>query len=232
MASLLKSPQSYMNDALAGFYGVTAPGSAAAPAPVLLPAAQRSGLLTVAGLLAGHSNPTQGSPVVRGFFIRDSLLCQKPPPPPPGANITVPVFDPTLTTRERFAAHSANPTCKTCHQLMDPIGLGFEHYDAVGMWRADEAGEPVDAKGELTMTDVDGPFDGAVELGQKLGASKVVSDCATSQWFRFAYGRLESGEDSCTLDRLKTAFTGSSGSVKDLLVQLTQTDAFLYRKAP
>ncbi len=232
MASLLKSPQSYMNDALAGFYGATAPGSATAPAPVLLPAAQRSGLLTVAGLLAGHSNPTQGSPVVRGFFIRDSLLCQKPPPPPPGANITVPAFDPALTTRERFAAHSADPKCKTCHQLMDPIGFGFEHYDAVGMWRADEAGKPVDAKGELTMTDVDGPFEGAVELGQKLGASKTVTDCATSQWFRFAYGRLESGEDSCTLAQLKTAFTWSSGSVKDLLVQLTQTDAFLYRKAP
>ncbi len=232
MAALLKSPQSYMNDALAGFYGATAPGSATTPAAVLLPAAQRSGLLTVAGLLAGHSNPTQGSPVVRGFFIRDSLLCQKPPPPPQNANIMVPAFDPALTTRERFAAHSANPTCKTCHQLMDPIGLGFEHYDAVGMWRADEAGKPVDAKGELTMTDVDGPFDGAVELGQKLGASKVVTDCTTSQWFRFAYGRLESGEDSCTLDQLKTAFTGSNGSVKDLLVQLTQTDAFLYRKAP
>lgn len=232
LKSLLSSPQSYMNDTLAAFYGAPAPGSATAPAAVTLPATERSGLLTLGGLLAGHSNPTQGNPVRRGFFVRDSLFCQKPPDPPKNANIMVPAFDPALSTRERFAAHSSDPACKSCHQLMDPIGLGFEHYDAVGMWRADEAGKPVDAHGELSATDVDGPFDGAVELGQRLSSSKIVSDCATTQWFHYAYGRVETAEDACTLDQLKTAFTTSKGNVQELLVALTQTDAFLYRKTP
>lgn len=232
MKALLGSSQSYMNDALASFYGLPAPGSPTALLPIALPATQRSGLLTVAGLLAGHSTPTQGNPVTRGFFVRASLLCQPPPPPPKNANIMVPAFDPTLTTRERFSRHSADATCKGCHQLMDPIGLSFEHYDAVGMWRADEAGKPVDGHGELTMTDVDGTYDGAVELGQKLGASKMVNDCATTQWFHFAYARLETSEDACTLTRLKDAFNASHGSIPELLIALTQTDTFLYRKAP
>ncbi|MDX2052200.1 MAG: DUF1592 domain-containing protein [Polyangiaceae bacterium] len=232
MGALLQSPQSYMNDALAMFYGVTPPGSPVAPAAVALPATQRSGLLTLAGLLGGHSTPVQGNPVTRGFFIRDSLLCQTPPAPPKNANIMVPAFNPALTTRERFAAHSTDPACRSCHQLMDPIGFGFENYDAVGMWRDQEAGKPVDGHGELTGTDVDGTFNGAVELGQKLGASKMVRDCATTQWFHFAYGRVETGEDACTLQQLKTAFNASKGNVKELLLGITQTDAFLFRKAP
>lgn len=232
LVSLLSSPQTYLNDTLAAFYGAPVPGSATALTAVRLPATERSGLLTLNGLLAGHSNPQQGNPVRRGFFVRDALFCQKPLDPPKGANIVLPAFDPALSTRERFAAHSSDPACKSCHQLMDPIGFGFEHYDAVGMWRAEESGKPVDASGELASTDVDGPFVGAVELGQKLNASKLVSDCATAQWFRYAYGRLETQEDACTLEQLKTAFSASKGNVQELLVALTQTDAFLYRKTP
>lgn len=231
LGALLTAGQSYMNDTLASFYGIAPPGSADALVPVALPPAERAGVLTLAGLLAGHSDSTQGSPVTRGFFVRDALFCQTPPPPPTNLNITVPPFDPALTTRERFAAHSSDPTCGGCHVLMDPIGLGFEHYDAVGVWRAEEAGRPVDARGELAQTDVNGPFTGAVELAQKLSSSRMVSDCAAARWFHFAYGRVETQEDACSIAQLKNSFATSSGSIIEQLVALTQTDTFLYRKS-
>ncbi|MDX2050947.1 MAG: DUF1592 domain-containing protein [Polyangiaceae bacterium] len=232
LSALLQSPDSFMNDALAAFYGLSAPGSTTALVAVSQPPTQRSGLLTLAGLLAGHSTPTQGNPVTRGFFVRDSILCQTPSPPPTNLNIMVPAFDPALTTRERFAAHTSNAACAQCHQKLDPIGLGMEHYDAVGRWRTEEAGKPIDATGMLTDTDVDGPFVGAVELGAKLGTSRVVSDCAATRWFHFAYGRVEAQEDACAMEQLRATFANSKGDIRDLLVALTQTDTFLYRKVP
>ena len=113
---------------------------------------------------------------------------------------------------------------------MDPIGFGFEHFDAVGQYREMRDGEPIDATGELIHTDdVDGPFDGALELVTKLSQSHEVETCAVKQWFRFGYGRGESELDGCTLLDLDTTFTESGGNWKALVVALTQSDAFLFR---
>src|SRR5262249_36529505 len=121
--------------------------------------------------------------------------------------------------------------CAECHQLMDPIGFGFEHYDAVGAWRDQDHGLPVDARGEiLATTDADGPFDGAAPLGKRLAASEDVRKCLVTQWFRFAHGRGEGPEDACSLGRLEAAFAAAGHDVVELLVALTQTDAFRYRK--
>jgi uncharacterized protein DUF1588 len=65
---------------------------------------------------------------------------------------------PGLSIRERLAEHSGVPACRACHEMMDPIGFGFENYDGLGRFRTSEGGKPVDARGTLTMTDVDGPF--------------------------------------------------------------------------
>lgn len=230
LGALLTSSQGFVNDALAPLYGTAAPGSAALTA-VTLPANERAGLLTQAGWLAVHAGSTQGSPVTRGYFVRANLFCAPPPPPPPGLNIMVPPFDPASTTRERFATHRTDPACSACHQLMDPVGLGFENYDATGSFRSQEANRPVDAAGELTGTDVDGPFNGAVELAQKLAASPSVRDCAVNHWFHFSFGRNETQEDGCTLRQLRDGFAASNGDVRELLVTLTQTNTFLYRNA-
>jgi hypothetical protein len=113
---------------------------------------------------------------------------------------------------------------------MDPIGLGFESYDAVGRWRASEAGRPVDASGEIVDADVAGPFTGAVELGARLAASAQVRECVVKQWFRFGYGRSETPADLCSLETLKARFAAGKQDLRELLVALTQTDAFLYRR--
>jgi hypothetical protein len=111
---------------------------------------------------------------------------------------------------------------------MDPIGLGFEHFDGEGLWRDTEGGKPIDATGEIVNTsDINGPFNGAVELAGKLSKSADVEACVVKQWFRFGYGRGEDDADQCTLEALNKVF--QSGDFKQLLLSLTQTDAFLYR---
>jgi hypothetical protein len=110
---------------------------------------------------------------------------------------------------------------------MDPLGLGFEHFDAEGLWRDAENGKPIDATGEITHSDINGTFDGVVDLANKLSTSAQVEACVVKQWFRFGYGRGEDDADQCTLEALNKVF--ETGDFKELVIALTQTDAFLYR---
>lgn len=229
LSTLLTAPFSYMNARLAGFYGVTGPTGDAFER-VMLDPAQRLGLLTQGGILAAHSHAAKTSPVLRGKFVRDQLLCNPPPPPPPGIDFTVAEKDSELTVREQAQIHSADPGCAACHQFMDPIGLAFEGFDAIGRYRTTENGKPIDVSGNLMASDVDGPFQGPAELAQKLAGSQQVAGCVVRQWFRYAYARDEVVEqDACTVSLLESEFQKSGGDIKELLFALTQTDAFQYR---
>ena len=92
-----------------------------------------------------------------------------------------------------------------------------------------DRGKPVDARGELIDSDVDGPYSGPIELAHKLAGSRQVHDCLATQWFRYGTGRREGERDSCSLGRLKQAFTAGKGDIRQLLVAFTQTDTFLFR---
>jgi hypothetical protein len=135
----------------------------------------------------------------------------------------------TLTTRERIEQATASPACAACHQIIDGVGFPFEHYDAVGRWRDTENGKPIDASGNLVMTDVKGTFDGAIELGVRLARSQDARSCYVGKWMAFAYGRPEAPEDACSRRLLMDDFARTDGSVRELLVALTQTEAFLTR---
>jgi hypothetical protein len=225
-AAALRAPYSFMNDRLAAFYGVSGPtGDAFERVP--LDGVRRLGFLTHAGVLAAHARDLDSHPIRRGKFVRTQLLCTVPQPPPPGFNITPPNEDASKTTRERFAEHRADPKCAGCHELMDPIGLGFEHYDQVGRWRDSENGLAIDATGEVKSSDLEPPtFDGAVELTTRLAESAQAQACFALQWFRFAYGRDATADDACSLDLLSAV--AANYSMKELIVALTQTDAFLH----
>jgi hypothetical protein len=220
----------FLNEPLAAFYG--------SPGPVgsefqrtTLDGVRRAGFLTQAGILAALAKPNQTSPVQRGKFVQEQLLCNDLPPPPANVEITLPEPSPTATTRERFSQHASLPTCAACHTLMDPIGLGFEHYDGSGRWRDSENGMAIDASGVVNGSDVDGPFVGAIELADRLGHSERVRACFVRQWFRFAYGRGDTPADQCTLATLTSRFAAGKANVRELLVALTESDAFLYRPA-
>jgi hypothetical protein len=227
LETLITAPYTFVNGPLAALYGVKGPTSATDWQKVTLDPKQRAGLFTQPGFLAEHGSFDASSPIRRGLAIRERILCAPMPVPPPGADAKFPAPIPTATTRERFDRHRTDPTCASCHEMMDKLGYAYESYDGVGRFRTTENGVTVDNSGEVIGTDVDGPFKGAIELSQRLLSSKQVQECVATQWFRYAMGRLETKQDTCVLDNLKKRFTGMSNlRVDDLLEAIVESDAF------
>ncbi len=231
LPELLSSKTTYVNDALAGFYGISASG-AADPEGYREASfdATRGGLLTLGAVLATHAHPGDSSPIHRGKLVRERLLCQPLPPPPPSVNASPPPLDPSLTTRERFAAHSVNEPCKSCHKLIDPIGFGFEHFDGVGRYRADEGGLPIDTTGAIVQSShTDGAFDGVLDLSAMLAESPDVKACFALQWIRFGYGTEEDQALGCLAgDIAKDVGSGGNDMIR-VLTALTNAPWFTRR---
>jgi len=232
LSTLLTSPTAFVSSALAPIYGVST--TSATPQMMSLPAAQaRAGILTQASFLAVQAHPDQTSPVLRGKFVRTKLMCQTVPPPPMDVDITPPAVTSAPTARDRFTAHEmAGGSCMNCHQLMDPIGFAFESFDAIGKYRTTENGATINLAGNIlaaTDTSLNGTFTGVKELATKLAASDQVRDCVATQWFRYSTGRTEEVPDGCSLTTLQDAFGASGGDLGELVVAMTQTDAFWYR---
>jgi mono/diheme cytochrome c family protein len=163
---LLDADYTFVNGRLARHYGLpNIYGSHFRRVPVTDEA--RRGLLGHGSVLAVTSYANRTSPVLRGQWILENILGTPPPPPPPD----VPALEEeegarrSTTVRERLAQHRANPACATCHNVMDPLGFALEHFDAVGAWRTQEAGVPIDASGELADGTV---VDGVVSLREAL----------------------------------------------------------------
>jgi len=193
----------------------------------------KAGLLVQPAFLAAHAQSLDDSPVQRGHFVRTRMLCQEISPPPPTLKVTLPPPDPTLTTRERIAAHTAGDTCQGCHAQMNPIGYAFEGYDAVGHHRTTDNGKPVDTSGALTGTDVDGPFSGPEQLAAMLAQSRMARDCFARQWFHFAFGlSVDTAPARAALSREAAAFVEGSQSVRDFMVGLVRSDLFSTRYRP
>ena len=191
---------------------------------------ERSGVLTHASMLFSHAHAQVTSPVLRGKWVRESLLCQKQPDPPPGVSAVPPVPKPGLSTREQYQEHRANPQCAGCHALLDDVGFGFENYDPQGRYRTQDNGQSVDSTGTLRATDVDGDFVGALGLAAKLSQSDMAHACYARQWLRFGLGREASDADACLSSRLSAV--AKSGSYKDLVLELLVSRAFLERRSP
>lgn len=229
--TLFTASYTMMNESLADYYGISNGPSGDAFVKVELDASKYAGFLTQPGLLSLYALADRSSPIHRGKFVREYIFCQAPPPPPDVVP-PPPVLDTSQTTRQQFEAHRTEPVCANCHQLMDPIGFGFEKFDGIGRYRENENGLPIDTTGEIVGTvDIDGTFDGLVDLSQRLGNSQQVRECVATQWFRFAYGRTETNEDTCSQDTILEMFEKSDYNIKELIVALTQTDAFRYRRA-
>ena len=230
LTELLSAPYTFVNGDLAKHYGVTGP-TGAAYERVMMPG--RSGILTQ-GMLLSHDKPTRTSIVRRGLKVRLDLLCDRVPAPPNNVQLNLEALGDGLTQRERLEKHRTEPSCAGCHTLMDPLGVVFEGFDAVGRARTqDEGGKAVDTSSAIAATrDLDGPVADAAALGQALANSQQVRDCYVMQSFRFFYGRDYATADQCSMAELLIAFRDSKQSISELIVALTQTDQFLYRPAP
>lgn len=224
---LLTGTDSFMNDALAAHYGVPAPGSTALTRVQGVPE-NRRGLLGHGGMLTVTSQPTRTSPVKRGKWVMSQLLCMEPPPPPAEVEAFALAANPTGTLRQQFEAHRANPECKGCHAMMDPLGFGLENYDAVGRYRTtDNGGFAIDSSGVL----FDGRrFNGPAELSATVSADPKFADCTARQVFTYALGRAPIATDECTIKNMTAAFTQNGHRLPALIAALVTSDTFTQRR--
>lgn len=225
LEQLLRAPLGLPTGPLADLYGIAESDQVAS-----LPADQRSGILTLPGFLSVQAHPDQTSPVLRGQFIRARLLCTDVPPPPDDVDISVPEISEGATARERFSAH-AEGRCASCHDLMDPLGYTFENFDAMGEYRTTDNGAAIDVSGRFIATDdIDGAFDDIHQMATTLAGSQQVQSCMATQWFKYAMGRGTEAGDACSLQPLQETFTQGGTNLNQLLIDLTQTEAFLSRR--
>jgi Protein of unknown function (DUF1592)/Protein of unknown function (DUF1588)/Protein of unknown function (DUF1587)/Protein of unknown function (DUF1595)/Protein of unknown function (DUF1585) len=217
----------FVNDRLARHYGLPLPNSTALTR-VTLPAGARGGILFQGAWLTATSEANRTSPVKRGRFLLDRILCRTIPPPPPN----VPAFvEPagTVTVRERLAQHRASPVCAGCHNLLDPVGLGLEELDGIGQLRSVEAGAPVDSSGALPPNEesfvADLPYDGGSELVALLAGDPRFSRCLTQKLYGYALGRKLSPDDEPDW-RALSASQNAKSSIPDLVRAITLSASF------
>ncbi len=228
VAELLYSNSTFLNAELASFYGISS-GENEDWAEVSLVGSNRvGGLLGQGAFLLGHSTPDSSSPTLRGKVIRERLLCQVVPPPPPTVNVDLPVSE-SLTTRDRLQAHVADPVCAGCHQALDPLGFGFEHYDGLGRYRDLENGVAVDATGEIVQSGADSvPFNGLAELLSLLAEDEEVRGCFAEQYVEYTLGQ-KNWDGLCSVNRIENVATMKGGSIKDYLRSVLEIPHFRMR---
>lgn len=230
LADLFTAKHTFVNANLSSLYklnGVTGQSFSR----VELPSGQREGgILAHASILAGHANATGSSPTFRGKLVRTRLLCQDLPPPP--ANLDTMLKPPgnATTTRQRFEQHATDAACAACHDMMDPIGYAFEHYDGFGRWRDQENGTPIDARGKVMEVEGgDVEIDGLQELSTFLSTSPDVQRCMVRFWSYFAFGKSAWSEDACTYEAVGKEAAEGGFSNDSVIRALTHAPHFTTR---
>lgn len=186
----------------------------------------RRGILTHASVLTLTSYPTRTSPVMRGKWILESVLGTPPPDPP--ANVPTleenTAASATASMREQLAIHRANPSCASCHRVMDQLGFGFEDFDAIGRYRG---GESVDAAGELPGGR---SFDGGKQLAEILRSSESTRFAATvtEKLLAFALGRELTPADRCITEQVVGACSADDYRLADVIKQVVVSRPFQY----
>jgi hypothetical protein len=237
--TLFTAKYGYVSPELAGIYGVTAPAKDFER--VAFPErSERAGILGQGLFLALTAKPEDSSPTARGLFVREQFLCQHVPDPPPGVNTNLPPVTEAKpqTNRDRMSEHANNPSCASCHKLIDPIGFGLEKFDAVGARRdqlelqfrgAKGGGRGMAARTVKLDLDTAGnvagipnsQFSSPAELGAVLAKSALCQECVVKQYFRYTAGRLETPADRPLILKAVQDFRKSQFRFQELIVSLT-----------
>jgi hypothetical protein len=193
LREVLTTRRTFLDRDLAMLYGVPAPVRDGFAATELPEDGARVGLLGHASFLALRAHPTSSSATLRGKAIRTTLLCGTIPNPPAGVNTSIPEPSPEAPTlRDRVRAHLEQPVCASCHNNMDPIGLGLEQFDGIGVFRTTEAGATIDVSGDLDGAS----YSGLVGLAEALRAHDDLVPCLVEQVTKGALGRKPSDGDA------------------------------------
>lgn len=233
LSTMLTAGYTFASPELASFYEVSADGSGR----VDLTGSSRIGLLQTASFLAANSPNEESGPVLRGVAVLRKVLCVDLPSPaevddPEVQNVMPPPRDESQTTRARFAAHSDNPKCSSCHSVIDSIGFTFENFDAIGGERDTDNGTAVDTSGALNLgLASDGEVANSVELVHKIAAEPRTAECFARQVYRNGMAD-DAKEAEATFIRAISAAGTVTDDVKALLVQLVASNSFLLRRTP
>jgi hypothetical protein len=223
----LDSDYTFVNEQLARHYGLK-DVSGANFRKVSLAGSTRGGLFTQASILAVTSNPTRTSPVKRGKWILENILGTPPPPPPPEVE-ELKEKELKGTLRQQMEQHRKNPTCASCHARMDPLGFGFENFDAVGRWRDKEGPHAIDPSGALP----DGSsFKGPAELRKVLLKKKgLFARCLTEKLLTYGLGRGVERSDRCFIDEIAKDLEKNDYRFATLIIDIVKSDPFQKRRS-
>jgi hypothetical protein len=187
-------------------------------------------VLTQVGFLAANAGGFENDIIHRGVFLNLQLLCTGLPPPP---NMVPPLPPPVEgeTLRERVDRHTGKGTCgEGCHGgLINPLGFAFENYNPLGAWQTMDAGKPVDAAAEFSFEGVAQPYNGAVELAQLMADSKEAHECYVGHLLEYGYARNPQKADKKLIASVAAGSRAGTTSIKQVILALTQSEAFLYR---
>jgi hypothetical protein len=228
---LLRADYTYLNERLAEHYGVAGVyGSNFRRVPVAQE--ERKGILGHGSILTVTSHADRTSPVVRGKWILENLLGAPPPAPPPEVPPLTENSEgaPPKSLRARLELHRENAVCASCHKTMDPIGFSLENFDAVGSWRTDDSGLPIDARGKLA----DGSdVNGVVSLRNAiLARPEIFVSTVTEKLMIYALGRGLQPSDMPAIRRIVRMSAPDNYRLRSLIMGVVQSEPFQMRKKP
>ena len=233
LVELIDCSYTFLNERLAKHYGIDGVKGDDMRRVELPKGSPRGGVLTQGSVLVVTSNPDRTSPVKRGLFLLENLLGSPPAPPPP--NIP-PLEDSqkktggrTPTVREAMALHRSKALCASCHSRMDPLGLAFENFNALGRWREKEQGGPIDASGTL----ITGESFRDVRDVKRILIEKHREEflrCLTEKLFTYALGRGLESYDVEAVDSIVGRIEANDGRASELIAGIVESAAFQKRR--
>ena len=228
LRSLLTAGFTSVQPSMARHYELSAYGPR-----VSLERSPRLGILQHASFLAAHAHEDSTSPVKRGDFVMRKLLCTTLPRPQElNIEVTIPAPDPTLTTRERFAAHVTNSSCQACHAPIDALGYTFENFDTVGRARASQNGKSIDTRASFEHAGISASFDDSVELSRFLAESPVSHDCFARHAFRYFSAQTSTDAERAFLDIVHRLAPSERENLVEMLVAYVKSELFSMRREP
>lgn len=235
VTELLTADYTFVDERLAKHYGIpNVMGNRFRRVPLTDP--NRYGLLGQASILTLTSYAIRTSPVQRGKYVMEVLLGTPPPPAPPNvpalpenAESRTGHAEKFQSVRQRMEEHRANPVCASCHKMMDPIGFSLENFDAVGVWRTNDSGFPIDAAGLM----FDGAkLDGPVSLRQALlNHSDSFISAFTENLLAYGLGRVIDTNDMPTVRAIDRAAAAHNSQFSSFVLGVVKSEPFQYRRA-
>jgi hypothetical protein len=234
LLELIDSDYTFLNERLAKHYGIEGVKGEEMRLVKLPADSPRGGILTQGTMLATTSNPDRTSPVKRGVFILDNILGTPPPPPPPDIpaleDAVAGIKGPPPTLRETLKLHRSAALCASCHNRMDPLGLAFENFNALGRWRDKDSNQPIEAAGQLITGE---SYKNIKEFKQILvkSHSRDFYRCLTEKMLTYALGRGLDYYDVETVDVIVERIEKNDGRFSAILAGIIESAPFQKRRA-